>query len=367
MKKIISILLLVISLIICGAIGFWKLNSNMVANNNIDYANSNFELPNSKMYSQEINELDIKNEENVLALAKHLYGKVKEVYTLNQSDYIDYKQKSGDYWEIDVNINKMRNIMSEGAVTEFFDKNGIIKKDNAYYAPSISSETGFFDFATESFEVVNITDDKIDFCINEKCYEIIPEGDNVERSNLSMKNDFSIVKEKNGWKVDKFIFPICVSDEECTKISVQNYLNLVAAEYGDPKYMIDELGLQLSIDYDNHDIKYFLKTNIKYEEFRQKMLKYVSEDWFESRFSDLVEPDETNYDLGSMYKNVNGILYVADVGSSGRAYKLKNISYKNAESYIIEYDIIFEEMVLATNTAKVEIEPETYLITYCEL
>ena len=179
----------------------------------------------------------------------------------------------------------------------------------------------------------------------------------LERYGDVTKEDFEIVDNNSQNKKDNIN----------VRKSIQSYLNLVGSEDASPSSMIRTLGFDLINDYNNHDVQFFIKTNIKYDAFKQEMLKYVSESWFENRFGEAREPNITNYNLGSFYKNVNGILYIADVGASGEGYKVKNITHLERDAYIVEYDVIFEEMILSTNTAKFNIDLQTYLITYCEL
>lgn len=151
------------------------------------------------------------------------------------------------------------------------------------------------------------------------------------------------------------------SDNANISESIQNYLNLVAAEDAEPSSMIRELGFDLTIDYDNHDVEFFNKTNIKYDDFKQEMLKYVSESWFENRFAKLSDSD-----IETFYKNVNGVLYIANVGRSGIGYEVKNITQLE-ESYLVEYTVILDTMISGTYTAKFNIDSQTYVITYCEI
>lgn len=151
-------------------------------------------------------------------------------------------------------------------------------------------------------------------------------------------------------------------DNTNVRKAIQDYLNLVAAEECEPSRMISELGLDLTIDYNNHDVEFFNKTNIKYDDFKKEILKYVSESWFENRFAKSSESE-----IDSLYKDVNGDLYIANIGSSGRKYEVKNITQLEEESYLVEYTVILDTMISGTYQAKFNIDSQTYLITYCEL
>lgn len=115
------------------------------------------------------------------------------------------------------------------------------------------------------------------------------------------------------------------SVEEVKQV-LEKYLNLEGAFAGSPLELLYELGYKKSSIEDFPDKNNYIKTNIKYDEFKQKMLEYMSEELFE-KFN-------TYIDIENCYKNVNGYLYVVDSGSSGHKHKVESIELKSKDSYV---------------------------------
>ena len=114
------------------------------------------------------------------------------------------------------------------------------------------------------------------------------------------------------------------------KNAIQNYLELVGAREGSPEGLLVKLGLtNFGTNTEKADNNY-IKTNIKYADYKTKMLNYVTEQWFENNFT-------------KSFKNVNGYLYYFDGGATGLEYEVKSITIKGDYSdlnYIANVDNI---------------------------
>lgn len=166
-------------------------------------------------------------------------------------------------------------------------------------------------------------------------------------SNNSQANNTSDNKEFN------------FSDNEIKK-SLQNYLDLVGRMEGSPLSMIEEIGLCNSGDYNNANRTEdnYVKTNIKYSDYKEKMLDYVTEEWLNTKFN-------------RNYKEKDGILYFFDGGATGMEFEVKDITIKgdySESSYIARvYNISLDgskqlnniEFHIANNNGKC-------VISYCD-
>lgn len=144
------------------------------------------------------------------------------------------------------------------------------------------------------------------------------------------------------------------------KETLQNYLDLIGAREGSPVGMLVELGLCNYSDYDNatRTDDNYIKTNIEYSTYKEKMLEYVTEEWFDTNFK-------------NNYKEQDGILYYFDGGATGMEFEVKDITIKGdyvAQAYIAEvYNINVDgskelnniEFHIANNNGKC-------VISYCD-
>ena len=142
------------------------------------------------------------------------------------------------------------------------------------------------------------------------------------------------------------------------KNAIQNYLDLVGASEGSPEGLLVKLGLtSFGENTENADNNY-IKTNIKYSEYKAKMLNYMTEKWFENNFT-------------KFFKNVNGYLYYANVGATGMEYEVKSITIKgdySDSSYIANVDNIYLDD--SREQENIEFHIENYngkcVISYCD-
>lgn len=176
---------------------------------------------------------------------------------------------------------------------------------------------------------------------------------NTINSNISGEINNSQANNTTNNKEIKF------SNDEIKK-SLQNYLDLVGTREGSPIGMLVKLGLCNYSDYDNANKTddNYVKTNIKYSTYKEKMLEFVTEDWFNTRFK-------------NGYKEQGGMLYYFDGGATGMEFEVKDITIKgdySAQAYIAQvYDIHLDgskelnnvEFHIANNNGKC-------VISYCD-
>ena len=195
-------------------------------------------------------------------------------------------------------------------------------------------------------------------------YNNISDKNNISATNTNISNtltsnnvDNNLPKTDNSLNNSSNNTSKKFSNEEI-KISLQNYLNLIGAREGSPEDLLVELGLMSSGTYDTRTSDNYIKTSIKYSDYKSKMLNYVTEEWFNKTF--------TNY-----YKEIDGYLYFFDGGASGMKFEVVNVAIKGAYSdsaYIGEvYDIHFDDSKELLN---LEFHIENYngkcVISYCD-
>jgi len=109
------------------------------------------------------------------------------------------------------------------------------------------------------------------------------------------------------------------SNDEIKK-TIQKYLDLTGVYAGSPGELLSELGFKnYREDYQTED--YYRKTNIKYAEYKNRMLNYMTEEWFENNFEEY-------------FKDIDGYLYYFNGGASGMKYEVESVNTKGNLSYI---------------------------------
>ena len=194
-----------------------------------------------------------------------------------------------------------------------------------------------------------------------KVSEVNNEVENIESTTNSLqeKNDsvYNMVNlsEINNVSSDSNNF----SNNEIKNL-LQKYLDLVGRREGSPLGLLVKLDLCDYSDYNNAQktSDNYVKTNIKYSEYKEKMLNYVTEEWFDEKFT-------------NGYKEDDGVLYYFDGGASGMEFEVKDITKKDdysdwsyiAEVYNIHFDASKEleniEFHIADNNGKC-------VISYCD-
>lgn len=180
----------------------------------------------------------------------------------------------------------------------------------------------------------------------------------ITKSNSSTEtqNNDSAEINSNNTQTNASVTNTFSNDE--IKNAIQNYLDLVGAREGSPEGLLVKLGLtSFGTNTEKADNNY-IKTNIKYSDYKAKMLNYMTEQWFENNFT-------------KSFKNVNGYLYYFDGGATGLEYEVKSITIKGDYSdlnYIANVDNIHLDD--SRDQLNIEFHIENYngkcVISYCD-
>ena len=116
------------------------------------------------------------------------------------------------------------------------------------------------------------------------------------------------------------------------KTALQNFLDLSGVLDGSPEGLLVYLGLTTYGVNQEIGEDYYIKTDISYSEYKNKMLQYMTEEMFEEDFT-------------VNYKNVNGILYFFYGGGSGTIFEVESIRInENGPGYIANvYNVHFDD------------------------
>ncbi len=118
------------------------------------------------------------------------------------------------------------------------------------------------------------------------------------------------------------------SDEDSAKAVLQKYLYLSGIKEGSRIGLLTTgLGIvkDNDIDYSKQTNEYLVNTNIKYELFKNTMLQYVTDELFKEKFADA-------------YKNINGVLWVMDIGATGITYKIQDFKLVSLQNGVSVYN-----------------------------
>lgn len=137
-----------------------------------------------------------------------------------------------------------------------------------------------------------------------------------EKSNTSNTVNTNSMQTNNSTTNEEKQF----SNEEIKKV-LQEYLNLAGVREGGSSALLLRLNLCTNSDIANEVIRDdgYVKTNIQYDDYKNAMLNYVTEDWFENRFS-------------GGFKNENGILCYNAGGGTGIEFEVESINIKGEYS-----------------------------------
>ena len=142
------------------------------------------------------------------------------------------------------------------------------------------------------------------------------------------------------------------------KEALQNYLDLAGVYEGSPSNLLVKLNLLKAEDINYVDTATdsdgFVKSNIKYSEYKEAMLNYVSESLFNERFT-------------ALYKEKAGYLYYHNGGGTGRKIKVESIGkYSDGLYNATVYNIGVDGDKSDTYNIKFNVETynEKYVISY---
>lgn len=124
------------------------------------------------------------------------------------------------------------------------------------------------------------------------------------------------------------VFPI-----ETVKESLQKYYKLRGAFAGSPENLLIEIGLINS--YSNKDSEY-ISTKILYEDFKNTILQYITDDCYEYRF------ENWNGYEAFVWRDIYGQKYLEyrNCGGSGEEYEVVNVKQIEGSSYIADVNCV---------------------------
>lgn len=103
------------------------------------------------------------------------------------------------------------------------------------------------------------------------------------------------------------------------KKCLQEYLELVGIKEGAPSALLQKLNLlsdsDISYANDNTTSDGYIKTNIQYSKYKEAMMNYMTEEWFNTRFT-------------NGFKDQNGVLYYFNGGATRMEFEVENITVK---------------------------------------
>lgn len=178
-------------------------------------------------------------------------------------------------------------------------------KDTEYVVSTIKLKYNS-DAEYAKFKVVELVDSKmIDYVVDDDVIKDIT-SDKNEESNSS----------------NKF-------DDETVKKAIEKYLEISGRSCASPEAFVESLGFKPE---GKPDANYLIKTKIKYSEFKEKVLTYMTEELFQEKYATFVSEQD-------------GMLCYLDTGASGLEYTIKSIKKLSDNKYLA----IVDELVLEEN------------------
>ncbi|MCI8964963.1 MAG: hypothetical protein HFJ43_01185 [Clostridia bacterium] len=201
----------------------------------------------------------------------------------------------------------------------------------------------------ENIHIDNTNNSNVTSMDEENTLENIINNNSTNMENNTTETNTDVEKETNTSKID-------LTTNEAKKIT-DKYLNLVGSLEGSPSSMLESLGYD-STKFDESNTKQigdytYINTKINYNDFKNKMLKYMSEKHFNKEFS-------------ISFKKVNGKLYIANIGASGWSHSNLKLTLKSNSNNTYKYSISYinaETEEKRTSTVTITYENNHYVIS----
>lgn len=133
--------------------------------------------------------------------------------------------------------------------------------------------------------------------------------------------------------------------DEISKEKIENFLKVY--KNSSPKGILISLGLideNYTSNPEDYIDRFYAKTDIKYEDFKNKLLEFVTEKLFNSYYDN------------QGFKNVDEYLCFSDIGGEEREYKVENMSLIDHTDSSMTYEIsFFEESSNNIENAKITV------------
>lgn len=291
----------------------------------------------------------IKNEpeENTDEIARELFNKamlgIRDPYKYYEATDADIQEIQGKYYrktnstydEVEL---KYSEIFVDEALKNVLDYN-FYNEEGIMYA---LEKVGGTPWQIVELKVEKINEEKEELTYN-AIYKLSYTDDPAGKEPKEQKCQFKMRKVDEQYKISATNFlnidgieknqnniPDSNLDNETAKTIIQSYLNIIGAREGSPieALAIEEIGLidrHLEIPGgDSIDKEGYRSSNINYEDLKNKMLQYMTEELFN--------------EVG-VYKNVNGKLYILDGGATGIGFDIKEIRLISSNENSYKYNI----------------------------
>lgn len=175
----------------------------------------------------------------------------------------------------------------------------------------------------------------------------------LENTVTSLREEQSKVKEDSSNKSSTSNNKTTVETEDLDDEKVKDTLEMVLKLYGDvkgaPSDIIETLKLGKATSERSEDGMY-VKTNVKYADYKNAVMEYVSEDCFDRYFTE-------------NYKEIDGILYYRDGFGSADEYEIDSVKNKKSNTYVADAWWLNQEGEKSTEyTITFDVDDE-YIIT----
>lgn len=276
-----------------------------------------------------------------IALIKD-YEEWSQICNINERDAEGYVKTPIKYLELK---NKMLAYMSEGLFETY-----------SYSYKNVDGilwvrETGASGYSekVESIKMISSSENNI-------TYEVVISVEAFDGREKSRNEEFELQKNENG----KYVVSAWGWHIEL-KETLQNYLDLSGAYEGSPVNLLLKLNLlkteNIIYTDENTDAEGYVKTNIKYSDYKKAMLDYVSESWFNEKFA-------------SLYKEKDGYLYYLNGRGTGMQFEVESVTLKGGQYIGTIYNVTFEDETGSKGEQQyrefnVEKHNGKYVISYC--
>lgn len=277
---------------------------------------------------------------------------IKEISLVTEEEFMQIhndnrlNRDNEGYMKTDLKYSKLENKLLEYMTKELIERDIHGYKDvNGYLWVADMGASGY-SYKIDNVKVVESFENKIVYEVSETQQWIDSNETYTRKYELTKNENGKYVVSNWGWQME-------------VKESLQNYLDLAGVYEGSPFSLLVKLNLLKAEDIKNFgvdtDSEGFVKTNIKYSDYKEAMLNYVSESWFNEKFT-------------ALYREKSGYLYYYNGGATGIQTKVEKIGkYSDGAYNATVYNIDFDGNKTDIYNIKFNVEyNEKYVISYYE-
>ena len=242
----------------------------------------------------------------------------------------------------------------------------VIEVTDIAYVGGIYNVTFEFCYSTEENKGFGTENTVEDLPIYEMSVGLILDEDNdYSKYRVSTMSEATLVEKETEDKDDIDLSDLVINNTH--KNTIQSFFNIICAHEANTVGMLQIKEIGLIKDYEEwsricntneRDVEGYVKTNIKYSDYKEAMLDYVSESLFIKEFK-------------SLYKEKDGYLYYFNGGGTGRQFAVEDVFLKDGQYIATIYNVTFEEETGSKGEAQyrqfnVEMHNQKYVISYCD-